>query len=175
MRQIRARDLCRYIGVMDADGRPVCRYCGATRPANTRYRYYCAECSRLVALMWSATSQRYEVQRRDRGVCANCGVDTDRLHRIVRHAHDAAKRLRVSHNGATDSTWRSFGSILASDLGYNYCQSFWQMDHVHPVSRGGGVSSQIRSVEALMSNLQTLCVPCHREKTAAQRAQGAKR
>ncbi len=39
---------------------------------------------------------------------------------------------------------------------------WWDADHIRPVAEGGGVCG--------LDNLQTLCLACHRQKTAAQRA-----
>ena len=39
---------------------------------------------------------------------------------------------------------------------------FWEADHIVAVAEGGGETS--------LDNFQTLCVPCHAEKTKAQEA-----
>ena len=45
--------------------------------------------------------------------------------------------------------------------------SFWQADHIVPVSEGGG--------ECDLSNMRTLCDVCHAAETAALRARLAQR
>jgi hypothetical protein len=42
--------------------------------------------------------------------------------------------------------------------------SFWQADHVLAVANGGGESG--------LENSQTLCTPCHKEKTAEEHKEG---
>ena len=42
--------------------------------------------------------------------------------------------------------------------------SFWQADHVLAVANGGGESG--------LENSQTLCTPCHKEKTAEEHSGG---
>jgi len=45
-------------------------------------------------------------------------------------------------------------------LGYTPFQSLWQLDHVVELADGGSHEPH---------NCQTLCVPCHKEKTAMMR------
>jgi len=45
-------------------------------------------------------------------------------------------------------------------------RSLWELDHIIPLIDGGGHE---------LSNLQTLCVPCHREKTARESRERAAR
>lgn len=52
-------------------------------------------------------------------------------------------------------------------------EAVWQMDHVVPVVEGGGVRFGMTRDE-VMSNLRTLCVPCHKRETAALAARRAK-
>ena len=44
---------------------------------------------------------------------------------------------------------------------------FWEADHIVPVAEGGGETS--------LDNFQTLCVPCHKEKTRRQAADKERR
>jgi 5-methylcytosine-specific restriction endonuclease McrA len=83
---------------------------------------------------------RRRVRKRDRGVCRACGVDTRRLDRETRGlGRGRAERLR--------------------SLGFHPRRSLWELDHVRPLIEGGGHD---------LSNLQTLCVPCHRRKSALE-------
>lgn len=81
---------------------------------------------------------RRRVRRRDRGICAACGIDT----RALRRAH------------------RGRGSVRAlRALGFVPRRSLWELDHIVPLIDGGGHE---------LANLQTLCTPCHKNKTAAE-------
>jgi 5-methylcytosine-specific restriction endonuclease McrA len=73
---------------------------------------------------------RAAVQKRDHGICAECGLPCDRCCPVV-------------------------GQYTGG----------WAADHIVPVWRGGG--------ECGLDNLQTLCVPCHRQKTAREAAERA--
>ncbi|MCH2170831.1 HNH endonuclease [Myxococcota bacterium] len=81
---------------------------------------------------------RRRVRRRDRGRCAMCNLDTNALRRRVR-GRGATRRLR--------------------ELGFLPRRSLWEVDHIVPLVDGGGHD---------LSNLQTLCMPCHRLKTAQE-------
>ncbi len=81
---------------------------------------------------------RRRVRKRDRGICAGCGVDT--------------RKLKKAHRGP--------GSAQAlRDLGFVPRRSLWELDHIVPLIDGGGHE---------LANLQTLCTPCHKAKTAAE-------
>jgi len=87
---------------------------------------------------------RRRVQKRDRGVCRSCGVDTRALARELR-GPGRAKRMRA--------------------LGFQPRRSLWELDHVVPLIEGGSHDAD---------NLQTLCVPCHRKKSAAETRERAR-
>lgn len=93
------------------------------------------------------------------GVCRACSLDTERL------------RKRLALSSALSDVERHFMSRL-SHLRRSRLEShpgslsLWELDHVRAVVDGGG--------EAGLSNLQTLCLACHAEKTrreARHRAQ----
>jgi 5-methylcytosine-specific restriction endonuclease McrA len=83
---------------------------------------------------------RRRVRKRDRGRCADCGVDTYKVRR----------ELRKVGRGRTRAT---------RERGYKPGQSFWELDHIVPLIDGGSHDDE---------NLQTLCTPCHTRKTAAE-------
>lgn len=79
------------------------------------------------------------VFERDRGICALCGTDCVALRRQPREA------LRAI--GYTEGDLRR--------------KTFWDADHILSVSESGGLAS--------LENYQSLCVLCHRVKTAKLR------
>ena len=83
--------------------------------------------------------------RRDRGVCAACGTDTELLRRDKRKLDYAARRR-------FEREWQVAGRPR---------RSLWDADHIVPVCEGGG--------ECDLSNIRTLCLKCHRQATAALR------
>jgi len=87
---------------------------------------------------------RRRVRKRDRGRCAMCRVDTSKIRREVR-GRGRAKQLRA--------------------LGYKIRGSLWELDHVVPLIDGGSHE---------LANLQSLCTPCHKKKTADEARQRAR-
>jgi 5-methylcytosine-specific restriction endonuclease McrA len=81
---------------------------------------------------------RRTVRKRDRGVCAECRLDTNALRRQVK-GRGRTKALR--------------------EKGFVPRRSLWELDHIIPLIDGGGHD---------LENLQTLCTPCHKKKTAEE-------
>lgn len=133
------------------DGRPRCRYCG--REVGLGGGPWCSERCRKEALHRFSLAndpayQRRAVWDRDRGVCAACGRDTLALwHRL--------------REGPTSEQARLANRLLQEGYDRHRLERLvlWEMDHVRPVAEGGGGTG--------LENLQTLCVPCHKRKSAA--------
>ena len=86
---------------------------------------------------------RRRVRKRDRTICAQCHLNTNRLAREVR-GRGRARILR--------------------EKGFVPRRSLWELDHIVPLIDGGGHE---------LENLQTLCTPCHKKKTAQEASQRA--
>ena len=126
-------------------GRPLCRWCKAEAPKGRRT--FCSDaCVHQWRLRTDPAYLREKVFDRDRGVCAQCGVDTMVLRRDMRKLDYAARRQFLRQ-------WK---------LREGSRKSLWDADHVVPVAEGGG--------QCDLSNMRTLCLLCHRAATAALRA-----
>jgi 5-methylcytosine-specific restriction endonuclease McrA len=91
---------------------------------------------------------RRRIRKRDRGRCAACGIDTNKVRRELR------KIGRGRHRAMRER-------------GYKPRKSFWELDHIVPLIDGGSHADE---------NLQSLCTPCHTAKTADEaRARAARR
>lgn len=88
---------------------------------------------------------------RDRGVCAVCRVDTVAVQRELLALPPRPRRAAAARLGLPLDR-------LAGEL--------WDADHVRPVAEGGG--------ECGVEGYQTLCVACHRAKSAAQSVRRAR-
>lgn len=78
------------------------------------------------------------LRKRDRGKCALCGLNTNRLRRELK-GRGRTRELR--------------------ERGFKPRQSLWEVDHIVALIDGGGHEPE---------NLQTLCTPCHKTKTAQE-------
>lgn len=134
------------------NGRALCRQCGTEVPVG-RVTF----CGDPCVHEWKVRTQpryaRKQVEQRDAGVCSSCRLDT-----VV------AQQLWVR-------VWRRLGPLSYEDgrelrrlldLPLSIANSWWAMDHVVPVSEGGGSCG--------LENLRTLCHWCHREETRRLRA-----
>jgi 5-methylcytosine-specific restriction endonuclease McrA len=127
-----------------ASGRPLCRWCRSEVPP--RRRTFCSEsCVHEWKLRTDPGYLREKVFERDKGVCAQCGVDTTGIRRDVRKLDYASRRRFFREWGLREGSRKSL----------------WDADHIVPVAEGGG--------QCDLTNMRTLCLRCHREATTALR------
>jgi 5-methylcytosine-specific restriction enzyme A len=125
--------------------RGLCRWCGSLVPPR-RFTFCSSACVHEWRLRSDPGYLRDQVFARDRGVCALCGLDTEALRKNKRKLDYNARRQFEKKWGLR--------------------RHLWDADHVRPVSEGGG--------ECDLSNMRTLCLPCHRTATAALRKRSRK-
>ncbi len=131
-------------------GRTLCRWCNQETPKGRRT--FCSDaCVHNWKLRTDPGYLREQVQMRDRGVCAKCGVDTVALRRDMRRFDFAARRRFLKEWGLTERSRKSL----------------WDADHIVPVAEGGG--------QCDLANMRTLCLKCHREATTELRGRLAGR
>ena len=140
----------------DDQGRPLCRWCdGLVSPPR---RTFCSdECVHEWRLRRQPQYVRGLLRQRDRGHCALCARDTLMLmHRVMlamRSVHREERKLTAMR------VLEGTGYRLEGD--FHNEGFYWQADHKLAVADGGGSCG--------LDNFQTLCTPCHTEKTAAER------
>lgn len=130
--------------------RPRCRWCW--QPVGKGRSSWCSvACVEEYRSLYDWQLIRGRVRDRDKGICALCGCDTDRLCRILRHADRFAWRIGESkdHRGVRLAIFETARG------GYD----LWEADHIVPREQGG-----TNAIE----NLRTLCVGCHHEVTSRQ-------
>ena len=118
--------------------RQPCRWCKGEVPKG-RYTFCSNACVHEWKLRTDPGYLREQVFLRDRGVCAQCGLDTEVLRKDKRKLDYAARRQFEKHWGRR--------------------RHLWDADHIVPVAEGGG--------ECDLANMRTLCLQCHRAATAA--------
>ncbi|NDF13379.1 MAG: HNH endonuclease [Proteobacteria bacterium] len=139
----------------DAAGNPLCRWCRG--PVTPPRKSWCGDaCVDEYRLRYDSTYQRRIVLKRDKGVCAGCGLDCLELARLVVRTHrevgyeEAVQKLIDAGLRSTDLRWKGWRKDRLHPL--------WQADHIVPVVEGGGGTT--------VENLRTLCSACHRKVTA---------
>ncbi len=98
-------------------------------------------------------TMRRRVYKRDRGVCVNCRLNTEKIHRRVTALPPQARMVAM---------------MLLESKGFNRgdISILWEADHILALDEGG---------KDVLDNLQTLCIPCHKEKSGEQSVRGARR
>ncbi|MET0153888.1 MAG: HNH endonuclease [Candidatus Binatia bacterium] len=152
--------------VLDDAGTRLCGWCRF--PLDRRTTAWCSdECADEFWIRFSRTHVARLVHRRDRGVCAICGLDTEQLSRIVGRLRDRSDRRWLRSGNYRDPTdldaarWERMRSELAS-RGFGFVDrwhtpTLWEADHIVAIIEGGGCCG--------LENYRTLCVPCHRGET----------
>lgn len=141
-------------------GRPFCRWCWAEVPKG-RSSWCSAACVDEYRRLHDWNYIRRAVLARDGGVCACCGVDTEWLAGVCFHRSKVHPEYAefVLGRGRETLTFRLLGTE-------DHNRQPWEADHMHARSEGGTDHP---------SNLRTLCIPCHKRRTAAQQAEWAAR
>ena len=98
-----------------------------------------------------------------RNLCRWCGTEVTPPRRT--YCSDACIhewRLRTDHNYLRSQTFQRDQGICAEcGKDTRAAGEDWDADHIIPVVEGGG--------ECDLSNIRTLCIPCHRKVTAELR------
>lgn len=132
------------------EGRALCRNCNTEVPKGRR-TFCSAACADDWAVRNNPGLMRQRVYQRDKGVCAMCGIDTAVLGRVLAKEWDRVKMARSAPERREREAFRQRYRWYFSR------SSYWDADHIVPVSEGGG--------ECSLENMRTLCVPCHQVVT----------
>lgn len=148
-----------------SNGRNLCRWCQKEVPPK-RKTVCSSECENELNIRTSSSYARRQVRKRDKHVCSNCGVNTDRLRKVIIKLCD---RFYIRQTGKepynTHEVRKKYEKQFDGFLKYfldkykwfKYSGHLWEMDHIVPVYKGGGSCG--------LDNLTTLCLGCHKEKT----------
>lgn len=120
------------------NGRGLCKWCLKEVPAGKRT--WCSDACVKDYLSRDPRELRKAARKRDKGVCQSCGLDTVAFRRYL------------------DALPTKARTVLREALKVNHRSTLYDADHIVPVVEGGGGCD--------VSGVQTLCVWCHRSKTA---------
>ena len=149
------------------NGRNICR-CGCDREVpKGRWTFFGPECVHDWKLKTDPGYLRDKTFERDKGRCASCGMDTEAARKEVRKLtayvwRSRARNVHCCKNTPPPPT--TTDREIARALGFRDAgfpspnQTWWNADHIIEVVRGGG--------ECGLENIQTLCIACHKRKTA---------
>ena len=130
------------------NGRNLCRQCG--KEVSPPRRTFCSpHCVHEWGVRSSGSYARKNVFERDRGVCKQCGLDTEQLKGLLLRVK--MERGAMAYRELVNRYRVKYG------FGFELEKHFWEADHIVSVADGGG--------SCTLENLTTLCIPCHRKKT----------
>jgi 5-methylcytosine-specific restriction enzyme A len=135
------------------EGQRLCRWCGKPVPKG-RLEWCSDGCVDDWKVRGGGSWAREVIGKRDKGVCAQCGVDTKRIKAAYMRALRWARKM-------DPDTWQRMEKVRAcfGRRGWDVRrESWWDVDHILEVVNGGG--------QCGAENLQTLCIRCHKAKTA---------
>lgn len=159
-------------GTKNDKGETLCRWCREPVHEKGR-RWWHAKCTTEYLVRNNSQAVRAQLLKRDKGVCAECGMDCERLDRIGQALvmREARKQKRT-----IGSEWGKLGewSIYKTEQAakekslvrqfkekypwWKYLRSSWASAHIVAVKHGGGACG--------IENYRTLCVRCHNKEHA---------
>ncbi|WCJ35882.1 SWI/SNF-related matrix-associated actin-dependent regulator of chromatin subfamily A-like protein 1 [Euphorbia peplus] len=146
---------------------PLCKLCqsqckgsNAKVPAFFEDLFCKLSCYEEYRMRTSSRFLRQELFQIEHGICSNCQLDCHQLVENIKPLSPKKRRAyieKVAPNVANRK--RLINKLVESPSEGNA----WHADHIVAVYRGGG--------ECRLENMRTLCVACHYDVTAAQRAE----
>lgn len=127
----------------------------------------CMESAYLICCPQDPATKMYRLIFKQNWACAGCGESfEEELRSKIREKYDNANQVGTyMWDEQTDQTRERTSEdppkqVRLHSLGYATGDR-WQTDHIIPIHKGG------KGIDPL--NLQVLCVPCHKKKTADER------
>lgn len=146
------------------NGHCLCRFCGIeVKPPR---RTFCSQKCVDEWMIRTGSGLVRAILKRDRGICAMCGLDCEKLSKEMR------KLTREFWKGYHDADpsrgrWKRAEAALQAYLAEfkakhgipaSRKRRLWDIDHIVPVVEGGG--------DCDLSNLRTLCIQHHKQVTS---------
>lgn len=137
-------------------GHAICRYCQTAECLPPRRTFCSSSCVHEHKIRTRGSYAKRYLFKRDRGVCSSCGEDTKKV-------ADDLLEIRLLQGRDEEQWFKQLHGIPASRKVWTrkLGGGLWDMDHIVAVRDGGGGCG--------LEGLRTLCIPCHRARTAEQR------
>jgi 5-methylcytosine-specific restriction endonuclease McrA len=134
----------------------LCAWCNKEPPTKRSKRYcskVCKESANFFCYPQHASTKAFLLIHRQNCACARCGLSFEE--EIAEHIR---RRLRMKPG----EELKAAEKVTLWQVGYE-TGNHWHVDHIVPIWKGGsGVG---------IDNVQVLCVPCHKRKTAEEAGQ----
>jgi 5-methylcytosine-specific restriction protein A len=140
------------------NGERLCRWCGE-EVKKPRLTWCSQKCIDEYLLRARPAAMRAFVFARDKGICAICGRDTEKIRVQLERRLAAAWESMESAGRLRAVVWSNFLRRLGLTAGMFVLRHLWEADHIVPVVEGGGACGP--------ENMRTACVPCHKGQTTA--------
>ena len=128
---------------------------------DAKVQLFCSEaCHSLDKQQVSSSELRRLLYEKDKGVCVWCAWDASACARRVAVMRSKTSRRRYILKSNKKFSDRGNGKLLDLFVRTAWEGHAWHFDHIKPVYKGGG--------ECTVDNGQTLCVLCHKQRTAGQ-------
>lgn len=163
--------------------RGTCGWCGDAvtekTPARGWFLFWHPKCSREMGIIEQPALARDAVFERDKGICAQCKEDWSNAAQLIPEFYVSA--WREAHFDEDTSTPGPDGKrrvqVHTID-GFKYVSlksiSLWHVDHRIPLWSVVHMPALQRIEYFKLANLQTLCDPCHKQKTKREAARKSK-
>jgi 5-methylcytosine-specific restriction endonuclease McrA len=134
------------------NGKNLCHWC--SKELDPPMKTFCGDpiCMHEYKIRSNSSYAREQVFKRDKGVCASCGLDTEKLREVLTAVRLESEEIYLDLVRQYRRKYK---------FGFHLDKHWYEMDHILPVAEGGGSCG--------LNNLQTLCLVCHRSKTREQR------
>lgn len=138
----------------------ICKFCA--QPITNRRTAWCShECKKQYFIACNDDKViPMAIFARDKGICKICKVNVDKFHKLVYSTtiDNVLNNLeKVNYIFGTKLRKDMPVGELVHSLFHHKDRRVWEIDHIIPVKRGGGICG--------LDNFQTLCLGCHRRKT----------
>lgn len=147
--------------------RGICRWCGLvtteTTPRRGQLRHWHKSCEAEYLLCIRPDQARWQVEKRDHGICCDCGEDWSERYRFSKGASVIVSE-REDRDGARAGFYR-YTEVLWVSL--------WHVDHKIPLWKVAHLPDLQRIDYFKLANLVTRCHVCHQFKTTEEAAERA--